>query len=253
MDLRERTEDAGSRHPWERSRLKALRSILDRIPVAKRGYRVLDAGCGDGFVARQMARDPRVRDITAVDIHLSPEEIAHPGFAGVGVTFRNAYDGLSGGDFDLALLLDVLEHVDQDGEYLADIVQKYVADGGYCVITVPAFPFLFGSHDRFLKHYRRYTRKDLLRLTRSAGLECISSGYLFFSLLIVRFVSSFLDKWNLPGAAGDSGVGSWKHGTIVTKTVEYLLDADVLLGMILSRAGFTLPGLTVWAVCAKPR
>lgn len=253
MDLCERKGSTSDRHPWELSRFKALRSILNRIPVPEGGYRVLDAGCGDGFVALRLSRDPRVRRIIAVDIHLSDEEVAHLGAAGGGVAYRNAYEGLSGNDFDLALLLDVLEHVGQDGEYLADIVQKYVADGGYCVITVPAYPSLFGSHDRFLNHFRRYTRKDLLRLTRSAGLECLSSGYLFFSLLVVRIVSSFLEKWMPPGVAGNRGVGYWKHGTMVTKTVEFLLDADIRLGMILNRAGFTLPGLSVWAVCGKPR
>lgn len=227
--------------------------MLDMIPSGEGGYRVLDAGCGDGFVALQMSRDHRVRGITAVDIHLSDEEVVRLGSARGEVTFRNAYDGLSGNDFDLALLLDVLEHVKQDREYLADIVQKYVADGGYCVITVPAYPFLFGSHDRFLKHFRRYARRDLLKLTHSAGLECRSSGYLFFSLLAVRIVSSFLGKWIPPGETRNRGVSYWKHGTIVTRAVEFLLNADVRLGMILNRAGFTLPGLTVWAVCGKPR
>jgi len=223
------------------------------IPPGEGEHRVLDAGCGDGFICRAISGDQRVRSVTGVDIHLSDGQAAEMGSAGGEVTFRNSYDDLKSKDYNLALLLDVLEHVEQDREYLRDFVRTYVAEGGYFVITVPAFPFLFGSHDRFMKHFRRYTRKDLLEVIHCAGLTCLSSGYLFFSLLPVRFLSTSFEKWFPPKVPRNKGVGSWNHGTIVTKALEFLLHTDVRLEMLLSRAGITLPGLTVWALCRKPR
>ena len=253
MDLCERKDSTEKRHPWELSRCKAVRSILEMIPVPEEEYRLLDVGCGDGFISREISRDHRVRSITGFDIHLSDEQAAEMGSAEGEVTFRNSYDDLKSNYYNLALLLDVLEHVEQDREYLQDIVRTYIAEGGYFVITVPAYPFLFGSHDRFMKHFRRYTRKDLLEVIHCAGLECLSSGYLFFSLLPTRVLSTSFEKWFPPKVARNRGVGSWNHGTIVTKALEFLLNTDVRLEMLLNRAGFTLPGLTVWALCKKQR
>jgi SAM-dependent methyltransferase len=253
MDLRERTGSSWKRHPWELSRLEAIRTICRKIPIRERDLRILDAGCGDGFISHELAKDRRIVSITGVDIHLSGEQAAEMGSTMEGVTFHNRHDDLKKNHYNLLLLLDVMEHVEQDREYLKGIVRTYVAEGGYLVITVPAYPFLFGSHDWFLKHFRRYTRKDLLEVIHSADLECMSSGYLFFSLLPVRVLTTSFEKWFSPKVARNRGVGSWKHGTIVTKTLEFLLNTDVRLGMLLNRAGITLPGLTVWALCKKQR
>lgn len=253
MDLRERTDFKGKRHPWELSRLKAIRTICRNIPVREGGLRVLDVGCGDGFLSYEMAKDRRIGSITGIDVHLSDEQIAEMGSTAEGVTFHKKHDDLTRNHYNLLLLLDVMEHVEQDGAYLSDIVRKYSTQDGYVVLTVPAHPFLFGSHDRFLKHFRRYTRRDLLKVIHGAGLTCLSAGYLFFSLMPARALVASFEKWFPPKAVRNRGVGSWKRGAIVTKALECLLDTDVRLGMLLNRVGFTLPGLTVWALCKKQR
>jgi SAM-dependent methyltransferase len=253
MDLRERTGTDGKRHPWELSRLKAIRTICRRIPIRERALRVLDVGCGDGFVSRELAKDGSIGLITGVDIHLSAQQIDAMAIAGRGVAFHNTYDALDRNAYNLALLMDVVEHVEEDRRYLGDVVRNYLEEGGYLVITVPAYPFLFGPHDRFLHHRRRYTRAGLVELVRSARLECLSSGYLFFSLLPIRFLSLCFERW-FPSKKGKiHGVGSWKHGAIVTNVLEFLLDTDVRFGMALQQAGITLPGLTAWALCRKHR
>jgi SAM-dependent methyltransferase len=253
MDLRERTDACGKRHPWELSRLKAIRKICRRIPIRERDLRVLDVGCGDGFVSRELAKDGTIGFITGVDIHLSDQQAVAMATDGKGVAFRNSYDALDRNGYNLALLLDVVEHVEEDREYLLDIVRNYLDEEAYMVITVPAFPFLFGSHDRFLHHRRRYTRAELVKLVRSAHLECLSSGYLFFSLLPVRLLSRCFEM-GFPSKKGRiHGVGSWKRGAIVSNVLEFLLDTDVRSGMALQQAGITLPGLTAWALCRKRR
>jgi len=253
MDLRERTGFNGKRHPWELSRLKAIRTICRKVPIREGDLRILDVGCGDGFISHELAKDRRIGSITGIDIHLSDEQTAEMGSTAEGVTFHNKHDDLKRNHYNLSLLLDVMEHVEQDGAYLWDIVRKYISPGGYVVITVPAHPFLFGSHDRFLKHFRRYTRKDLLEVIHGAGLECLSSGYLYFSLLPVRVLAASFEKWFPPKVERNRGIGSWKHGAIVTKALEFLLNTDLRLEMVLNRAGVTLPGLTVWALCKKQR
>jgi SAM-dependent methyltransferase len=253
MDLCERKDSTEKRHPWELSRCKAVRLILEMIPAPDEEFRLLDVGCGDGYISHEMAKDHRIRSITGIDIHLSEEQAAEMGSPGDKVTFHTRYDDLKRNHYNLALLLDVMEHVEQDGAYLCDIVWKYISPGGFVVITAPAYRFLFGSHDRFLKHYRRYSRKELLGLIRSANLSCLVSGYLFFSLLPPRFLSIAFEKLFPSKAEDNRGVGAWSRGRVVTKAMELLLDADVRLGIALARTGAALPGLTVWALCKKPR
>ena len=253
MDLCERRNIFERRHPWELSRLKAVRSIIQRIPIPAGDFQILDAGCGDGFISQELAKDGRIGSITGVDIHLSDRQISEMALMERNVIYRNHYDDLEREYYNVVLSLDVLEHVEQDEIYLLEIVSKYMAGGGYLVITVPAFPFLYGSHDRFLKHHRRYTRTQLFGLIHSANLECLSSGYLFFSLLLARFLSSSFEKWFPSNSVKNMGVGGWNRGEIVTKAFESMLNADIRFAMILQRVGITLPGLTVWALCRRQR
>jgi hypothetical protein len=50
-------------------------------------------------------------------------------------------------------------------------IARALRPGGTALVTVPAYPWLFGAHDRALDHRRRYTRRGLVALLRGAGLE----------------------------------------------------------------------------------
>ena len=56
---------------------------------------------------------------------------------------------------DLILLMDVLEHVDDDVGLLRSALVA-AAEHAYVLISVPAFQRLFSAHDRFLEHKRLY-------------------------------------------------------------------------------------------------
>jgi SAM-dependent methyltransferase len=68
------------------------------------------------------------------------------------------------------LALDELEHLDDDAEGLASIA-ALVAPGGFLLVTVPAFPSLWGRQDTVSHHRRRYTRRALAQTFERAGLE----------------------------------------------------------------------------------
>jgi SAM-dependent methyltransferase len=85
--------------------------------------------------------------------------------------------------FDLIYHFNVLEHIENDLEAL-DVCYRLLKPGGIHFMFVPAFPVLFGSMDRQLRHYRRYTRKALADLLEQCGYRirqaryCNATGFL---------------------------------------------------------------------------
>jgi hypothetical protein len=82
---------------------------------------------------------------------------------------------------NLILMMDVLEHVDDDIGLLKQFSGP-MSDNANILITVPAFEFLWSGHDVFLEHRRRYTIKSLERVVYKAGLEPVKMRYFFGSL-----------------------------------------------------------------------
>lgn len=65
---------------------------------------------------------------------------------------------------------NVLEHIEDDVSTLIDIKNKLLV-GGKLVIYVPALPFLFSAFDISVGHYRRYSKKELIKKVTESGLE----------------------------------------------------------------------------------
>jgi SAM-dependent methyltransferase len=213
--------------------------------------RVLDVGCGDGFICREVSRRSDVQAVDGVDVNLTEQEVDALRSKDDKVVYYNAYRDLPPGRYNLVLLMDVLEHVREDSRFLAEIVDRYLEKGGHLIVTVPAFPFLYSRHDAFLAHYRRYARKQLVRLVRDANLFCVRSGYLFLSLLPIRFAEVLRERITDGEREGIRGVGGWSSGKVLTLAVAAILRWENRLSLFLNSRGVRIPGLTVWAVCKK--
>jgi len=253
MDLREKIAGFDQRHPWELSRIGAVKDILVNDVPLGRQVMVLDVGCGDGFVSRELHKMRQFYSITGVDTYLSSQQIFELSSQCAEITYYNDYRQLLEKHYDLILMLDVIEHIENDEDFVFEIVNKYMATGGCALVTAPAFQSLYGSHDRFLKHYRRYSRKQFLGVLEANNLECILSGYLFVFLLPIRFLFVLLEKIFRIRKDIESGVGAWRRGRMITRICERLLTLDNRWALYFTRRGIIIPGLTVWAICKKPR
>ena len=148
MDLKEEDilgADIG-RHWYYRSKAAALRRIVGGL----RPRHILDVGAGSGFFSRHLLAETGAQSALCVDIGYASDR--DDSEAGKPVLYRRDTGPT---DCDLVLMMDVLEHVDDDRGLVRHYAAK-VPSGAHFLVTVPAFRFLWSGHDVFLEHKRRY-------------------------------------------------------------------------------------------------
>ena len=109
--------------------------------------------------------------VTGVELASQSLEVARE--RGVGTVLPGSLDdplALDDDAFDLAVALDVLEHVRDDDAALRELA-RVIAPGGRLLVTVPQYGWLWGEHDVLAHHHRRYTRSLLLERAAAAGLQ----------------------------------------------------------------------------------
>jgi SAM-dependent methyltransferase len=258
MDLNELPATPFRRHPWEIARARFFaQTVAGAIPVG-RPVQVLDVGAGDGYLARQVLEAlPVGSGVTCVDANYTERELAalaSPSLAGL--VFSRARPAQR---FDVILMLDVIEHVADDRAFLAQILDDGLLAGGAVVVSVPAWDLLYGPHDLALKHFRRYQPAQCRALLEAAGLEIVRDGGLFHSLLVPRILQRIAEAMRgaLRRASGGdapqrpANLGEWRGGAGISSLVTTALAMDTRLSSQLARLGYTLPGLSYWALARR--
>lgn len=199
-------------HWWFVGKRLLLRAIFDRLPP---GDRFLDMGCGTGGILRDyMAESTCVgADRSALALRICRDQ----GFSTLAradldkLPFRPA-------TFDTIVLLDVLEHLDDDIGFLREAA-KLCRPGGQMVISVPAFQLLWSQHDETFEHRRRYRASQLEKVVRASGLEPVWATYtnfIVFPLAAVWRVLSYRLGFGRFAPAHDFwGVPSWVNRTLI--------------------------------------
>jgi SAM-dependent methyltransferase len=251
MDLNEVSGASHRRHPWEVARARFFRRVLHDAGVLGERRTVLDVGAGDGYLASQLLEElPPGSEVTCLDPNYKDADLAaYAQVARPGISFTRE---LPNRRADILLMLDVIEHVPDDHEFLGGLVAQCLAPGGSVLVSVPAWQALFSAHDVALKHYRRYSPGACHELLEDEGLVIVRSGELFHSLLVPRALS--LARERLMGLMGrpvapPSNLGDWRGGALLTAALGGALAVDNALTHWLTRSGFELPGLSVWALC----
>lgn len=247
MDLTERKGTLAQRHPWEVARAEFFLRLLIDNGLLETGRDWLDVGAGDAWFAKQLHRLlPANASVTCWDVNYLPEELTAVDDAGT-ARIRLVKDRPAA-SFDRMLMLDVIEHVENDAEFVTKTVQDLLVPGGAVLVSVPAYQGLFSSHDRTLRHYRRYSPTRCRRVLEQAGLAMVTDGGLFHALLPVRLGQVLLERVR-PVNSLSNGIGDWQAGKTATRVLTRALVAEGRLSLAVSRGPLSLPGLTYWALC----
>jgi len=282
MDLLENLAPHGPRHPWEVRRSSFFLSMLaDALhsrgssggsarsggsgvdgpngangPNRARQVSVLDCGSGDAWFASRLRRGLahrgiEVSQVTCWDAHYDAAQIARFGAVYPDLELTSERPARR---YDAILMMDVMEHVDDDVAFMSDVVRHCLAPGGLLLLSVPAWQRLYGRHDRFLLHHRRYSPGQCERVIVASGLRVLARGGAFHSLIVPRWLGVTGER--LASAAGKplppvSDPARWEHGSVVTSLVSGALRFDNAISRAAAAAGVNLPGLTYWALCAR--
>lgn len=130
---------------------------------------VIEIGCGAGMLLQELSS----RGFRCEALESSPEarllidRLATKAGHSIGVHEMPQQTWAS--HFPLLMAFEVLEHIEDDAAAMEQWA-SWLAPGGTLLMSVPAHPQLWSAADEWAGHYRRYRKKDLIRVVTAAGL-----------------------------------------------------------------------------------
>lgn len=200
--------------------------------------KLADFGCGAGLFLSMIVGNGLfpADDLFGVDTAYAREQRLSESGVMVGPSFPPE------SQFDVVLLMDVLEHI-EDAAGALRLASKHCKPGGYLFVTLPALMALWSRHDEFLGHHHRYSLKDFRRLAKEDDtLEIRKLFYFFASILPVAAPVRWVKRLIGSGESSDMR----RAGPAADSILKAVLGWESLW-MERNRAA----GLSVVAVCRK--
>lgn len=206
---------------WFRSRNRLIAWALAAYAPAATSF--LEVGCGTGFVSAELARRfPSLR-ICAGDPFDAGVAVASRRMPSAAVYQMDARRIPFDREFDVVGAFDVLEHVREHEQVIAQMRQA-VVPGGTVIVTVPQHDWLWSPLDDYAQHQRRYTRRQLVDAMRAAGLRPVRVTS-FVTLLLPLMLASRLRGRNRPvDPTAEFGLPPW-----LDRSLERVMDAETAL------------------------
>jgi len=149
-------------HWWYRERRALLGRELARIGKAGTALDIGAAGGGNTQVLR-------AHGWTGIAVEYGADGAQVARERGLDVLRSDARRlPIADGAIDLVIAYDVLEHIVEDHEAMAE-VHRVLRPGGVALIAVPCDMKLWSAHDEAVGHVRRYTRKSLQDVVAGSG------------------------------------------------------------------------------------
>ncbi len=242
-------QDAGSNHFID---LASRSHALGELERHLRGSApaILEVGCSSGFMLRAIrARFPGAL-VLGADYVAGPLDALGAALPDLPLfQFDLRASPLPPACLDAVVLLNVLEHIDRDGDALKEVA-RMLRPGGVAVIEVPAGPELFDAYDRQILHQRRYTLGDLTGRVREAGLEVASRSHLGFFIYPAFWAVKKKNRMFPPASGQDQErvVRSQIRHTRGNPVLSLAMRLELALGRWVSYPA----GLRCLMTCLKP-
>ncbi len=223
-------------HFWHRARLGLINYLLSKAPTTTN---IAAIGCGTGEELSVLAKHGQV-----VGYDINRDALALAAKQGLTTAHLNLETEDLPQSFDVITAFDVLEHLADDNAVFKRL-NRGLKPNGYLLLTVPAYQWLFSSHDLALEHKRRYGKKELLQKLSKANFCVVEIAYwnccLAPAIIGVRLLKKILPlKIHVSEAKTPPPILNWLGWQILS-----LENSLILLGC-------KLPwGISLYAVAKK--
>ena len=166
-------------HFWIRRRFEVLRSFAGEKITQQ--MNLAEIGCGHGLLQRQI-EDELGLTVDGYDLNdhaLSMSKSRRSALFCYDI-FERQPERL--GRHDALFLFDVIEHLEEDAEFLS-CAAGHVKPGGIILVNVPALQSCYSAYDVAVGHVRRYDSRSLTGVARRAGLVVEADTYWGLPLL----------------------------------------------------------------------
>jgi SAM-dependent methyltransferase len=234
MDLKELEAGVNPEVHWYyQSKILPLIAYTKKLLKSGTPLTIVDVGSGSGFFAISLERKfpDQIKKVYLVDINYTAEEIAATRNAKIEKTLRIP-DKIENG---LVILMDVLEHLEDDLKMLQEIKANSSGPNNHFFITVPAFLSLWSGHDVYLGHYRRYKVATLNAVLNKANYNIGNTYYLYGSLFPMVWAARKLD--NLKKKEANSNMKPFHP--LVNKILYTLTSAEMAIASANKMFGVT--------------
>jgi SAM-dependent methyltransferase len=232
-------------HFWFQARNRIILRMVRSYVGNRIRPRLLEIGCGTGFVLQQLAAENRYQ-LTGLESHIAGLRHARARLPSVEFVQADARDLPYNSEFDAVGAFDVIEHVNEDAAVLTSI-RRALTVGGIVIVTVPQHKWLWSGTDEQAMHKRRYTRRELTAKLEAAGLEILRVTS-FVTILLPVMYASRLTKRRRPNATSEIDL----YELETSRAANTVCSAAMRIDEALLSLGVSLPfGGSLLAVARK--
>jgi len=230
-------------HWWARGHYAIIKNLIKNYLIQKNksNIKCLDVGCSSGNIAGFLRQFGKVYSFDMI-------------FNSLQDCFKKNCNVLQADamkmpfkdeTFDVVTLLDVSEHVDNDYVLFAE-VYRVCKSSAIIFVNVPAHEILWGSHDIWNNHKRRYTENNFKKLVKYCNLKIARLTYLhphlFLPLLLLR----------LPGRIGRKKVAKRHDFFSLGEFLDTILFQTLTIECKLAKNINFAFGTSIFACLIKP-
>lgn len=166
-------------HWWFRARNIIIAKLLNTFLINKKSINILDIGSGLGQLFPIWQKFGKVYGVEKNEFFVSELRKTYPD----SIIWNSNFPDNKSKKFKYSLICmcDFLEHVQKPELVLKEIDERLENDG-LLLVTVPAYSWLWSKKDNDLRHFRRYSKKQLINEVQNFNLEVLFSSYFMFLL-----------------------------------------------------------------------
>jgi SAM-dependent methyltransferase len=195
-------------------------------------FTIMEIGCFQGAFLEAIKKEFPFADIVGAEYDRgSLEYISRKKLKIPLLRFDLVKSPLHDSTFDVIVVLNVIEHIKDDNEAIAQCY-RMLKPSGVLILEVPAGENLYDSFDKYVGHYRRYNINNLEKLLEENKFYILTRSHLVFMAYPLFWISKIINKKkNISKEIGKKIV----RDRVLIANKNYLLKLSLIVDQVIRR------------------